>query len=206
MRDPPLLFTTPGWGASIHGYRHLQPLEERFTVIWLETRGTGESTALADDDYRLSRFAADAEGVREALGIERWWVAGHSFGGVLAQDYMAHHPERCLGAILLCTMVPLDPSNFDDILERGLARAGNPGCDDALAAFSRSVSTDAEATAMLAEIMPLYFRELETASRFLQECEGMSCRRDGCGGTSKYRQSVDRHTPDDRYPDGCRCR
>ena len=51
---PPLYFPTPGWGASIHGYRHLQPLEERFTVVWTETRGTGQSSAPADDDYRLS--------------------------------------------------------------------------------------------------------------------------------------------------------
>ncbi len=187
---PPLLFTTPGWGASIHGYRHLQPLEERFTVIWLETRGTGESSAPSDGDYRLSRFAADAEGIRQALGIERWWVAGHSFGGVLAQDYMAHHPDRCLGAILLCTMVPLDPTNFDDILERGLARAGDPGCDDALAAFPRPVSTDADATAMLADIMPLYFRELETADRFLEECEGMSCRVNAM--VAEEHQNIDR--------------
>lgn len=187
---PPLLFTTPGWGASIHGYQHLQPLEERFTVVWVETRGTGESTAPADDDYRLSRFASDAEGIREALDIERWWVAGHSFGGVLVQDYMAHHPDRCLGAILLCTMVPLDPTNFEDIIQRGMARAGEPGCDDALAAFPKPVTTDAEATAMLAEIMPLYFRELETAQRFIEECEGMSCR--VAAMVAEEHQSIDR--------------
>jgi len=173
---PPLYFPTPGWGASIHGYRHLQPLEERFTVVWTETRGTGESSAPADDDYRLSTFTSDADALREALEIDQWWVAGHSWGAACAQDYVAHLPERCLGAILLCTLVPTDPSNFEDLLERSLARAGDPGCDDALAAFSREPTTDEEATQMLGDILPLYFVTLEAAARFHAELEGMSCR------------------------------
>lgn len=173
---PPLLFTTPGWGVSIHGYRHLQPLEERFTVIWMETRGTGESSAPPDGDYRLSSFTSDAEALREALGFDRWWIAGHSYGGVLAQDYMAHHPDRCLGVILLCTLVPADPTNFDDLLERGMARAGDPGCDEALQAFPQPATTDEEATQKIVDIMPLYFRTLEAAQIFGAECEGMSCR------------------------------
>lgn len=173
---PPLLFTTPGWGASIHGYRHLRPLQERFTVIWTETRGTGKSTAPSDDDYRLSSFTADAEALREALGIERWWVAGHSTGGVLAQHYVAHHTQRCLGAILLCTYLPLEPGRLDDIITRGMARAGEPGCDEALASLPKPAATDEEATKQIGDILPLYFCDLEAADRFLAECEGMSCR------------------------------
>ncbi len=173
---PPLLFTTPGWGVNIDGYRGLEPLEERFTVIWTETRGTGKSTAPADDDYRVSTFTADAEALRRALGIERWWIAGHSWGGVLAQDYIAHHPDRCLGAILLCTMLAGDPGNFDDILLRGMARAGDPGCNEALEAFPRQPTTDAEASALVADIMPLYFTDLETSNRFLEEHDTVSCR------------------------------
>lgn len=173
---PPLLFTTPGWGASIEGYRHLRPLEERFTVIWTETRGTGASSAPADDDYRLPRFTEDAEALRSALGIDRWWVAGHSTGGVLAQHYTTHHPDRCLGAILLCTYLPLEPGRLDDIIARGTARTGDPGCDRALAAFPVPASTDDEATKKIGDILPLYFRDLAAAERFKQECVGMSCR------------------------------
>lgn len=173
---PPLLFTTPGWGASMHVYRHLRPLEERFTLIWTETRGTGASSAPADDDYRLPSFTADAEALREALGIERWWVAGHSTGGVLAQHYVAHHPERCLGAILLCTYLPLEPGRLDDIIARGTARAGEPGCDDALAAFPVPATTDEEATKKIGDILPLYFCDVAAAERFKEECAGMSCR------------------------------
>lgn len=173
---PPLLLSTPGWGPSIHGYRHLEPLEERFTVIWTETRGSGESSAPPDGDYRISSFTSDADALREKLGIDRWWIAGHSFGGAIAQDYIVHHPDRCLGAILLCTLVPADPTNFEDILERAMARAGGPGCDDALAAFPQPVTTDEEATQKLASIMPLFFRTLEASQQFIVACEGMTCR------------------------------
>ena len=192
---PPLLFTTPGWGASIHGYRHLQPLEDQFTVIWTETRGSGQSSAPPDGDYRLSSFTADSEALREALGIERWWIAGHSYGGALAQDYMAHHPERCLGAILLCTRpVPADPWNFEDIINRGTARAGDPGCDAALEAFARQPASDAEATQQIGDILPLYFRTLDAAQRFAVDCEGMTCRVDAM--VAEYPQNADRGSID----------
>lgn len=187
---PPLLFTTPGWGVSIQGYRHLQPLEDRFTVIWTETRGTGESTAPADGDYRLSSFTADAEALRETLGLDRWWVAGHSWGGALAQDYMAHHADRCLGAILLCTLDPADPTNFEDFLARGMARAGDPGCDEALDAFQRQVETDDDATRLIGDILPLYFCTLDMAERFMAECEDMTCRVEAM--VAEEAQSVDR--------------
>lgn len=173
---PPMLFTTPGWGVSIHAYRHLRRLEERFTVIWTETRGTGESVAPADDDYRLASFTADAEALRIALGLDRWWVAGHSTGGVLAQHYIAHHADRCLGAIVMCSYLPLEPGRFDDIVERATARAGDPGCDGAIEAFPRPVATDDEATKKLGALLPLYFRDLQTAERFMSECSGLSCR------------------------------
>ena len=173
---PPLLFTTPGWGVNLAGYRGLRPLEDRFTVIWCETRGTGESSAPTDGDYRLSTFTADFEALRVALGVEVWWMAGHSWGGALVQDYIAHHSDRALGAILLCTLPAGDPANFDEIVTRGMARAGEPGCDDALAAFPHVPTTDDEAVDWLAAIMPLYFRDLEACNRFLAETDGMSCR------------------------------
>ncbi|MBT5851217.1 MAG: alpha/beta hydrolase [Acidimicrobiaceae bacterium] len=173
---PPLLLTTPGWGVSIHAYQHLRPLQERFTVVWAETRGTGKSSAPDNGDYKLTSFTADAEALRVALGAERWWVAGHSTGGVLAQHYLAHHTDRCLGAILLCTYLPLEPGRFDDVVARATARAGDPRCDRAIEAFSTPVATDDEATKKLGELLPLYFHDVEAADRFMAECDGLSCR------------------------------
>ena len=191
---PPLLFVTPGWGVNIAAYRGLRPLEQRFTVIWCETRGTGESTAPEDHDYRLSTFTSDAEALRDALGIEGWWLAGHSFGGALVQDYIAHHPDRSLGSILLCTLPAGDPANFEEIIARGTARAGEPGCDDALAAMSTVPTTDDEALQLLADIMPLYFRDLDACHRFLAETDGVSCRVDAMVAESP--QCIDRRVAD----------
>lgn len=80
--------------------------------------------------------------------MSRVWTAGHSWGGDLGQDYMAHHPDRCLGAFPLCTLDPANPSDFEGYLTRVMARAGDPGCDAAL----------------------------EAAQRFMAESEGMTCR------------------------------
>ncbi|MEZ5167308.1 MAG: alpha/beta hydrolase [Acidimicrobiales bacterium] len=91
---PPLVFTTPGWGASIHGYRHLQPLEERFTVVWVETRGTGSSTAPADGDYRLPRFTEDLEALRRT-GC-RPLVGRGTLDGRCARPALRRAPSRPL--------------------------------------------------------------------------------------------------------------
>ncbi|HSI83482.1 MAG: alpha/beta fold hydrolase [Candidatus Methylacidiphilales bacterium] len=66
-------------------------------VIRFEPRGCGRSTWRGP--YDLETTIADAERVREAWGIERWIVAGHSAGVDFAMAYGIAHPARTLGLI-----------------------------------------------------------------------------------------------------------
>lgn len=46
--------------------------------------------------YRIDDMAADALGVLDALGIRAAHIVGASMGGMIAQNLVATHPDRCL--------------------------------------------------------------------------------------------------------------
>jgi proline iminopeptidase len=63
----------------------LSPLAERRQVILYDQRGRGASTAPADPAAAtVHEDAADVGAIRRALGIRRWDVLGHSWGGGIA--------------------------------------------------------------------------------------------------------------------------
>ena len=49
-------------------------------------------------------FSADVlAGVLDKCGVEKAWVAGHSMGGYVAQQFLQSYPDRTEGVILLCS-------------------------------------------------------------------------------------------------------
>ena len=53
------------------------------------------------DTLTTQRMIADIEALREHLGIEKWLVAGASWGSTLALAYAEAHPDRVTGIVLL---------------------------------------------------------------------------------------------------------
>lgn len=88
----------PGSGMGEGYRRRFDP--EQFLIVGFEQRGCGRSRPLVSD--ALDRLAtnttdaliADMEALREHLGIERWLLAGLSWGTTLALAYAQAHPER----------------------------------------------------------------------------------------------------------------
>ena len=80
---PVCLFPAPGWGPSSDLYlRTLNPLENLFTIVYLDTRGSGRSQQPPQRmDYKYGQFSADLEALRLHLGQKQVWVMGHSMGG-----------------------------------------------------------------------------------------------------------------------------
>nr|WP_238018460.1 alpha/beta fold hydrolase [Oceanobacillus jordanicus] len=75
-------------------------LEENLQMIYLDQRGCGRSEHSPIQDYSLERVVEDIEALRIHLGIEEWWIIGHSFGGILAVNYASKFPNRMKGMIL----------------------------------------------------------------------------------------------------------
>jgi proline iminopeptidase len=88
----------PGQGSRPGHRRWFDP--ERYRIVAFDQRSCGRSTPPASD-LRTSMHAntthhliADMERLREQLGIDRWLVAGGSWGVTLALAYAQRHPER----------------------------------------------------------------------------------------------------------------
>lgn len=89
---PPVAGTTPllcvnGGLLYAHGllWPALSPLAERRQLLFYDQRGRGETKPPPGPRAaRIEHDAGDIPALREALGIDRWDILGHSWGGGLA--------------------------------------------------------------------------------------------------------------------------
>jgi pimeloyl-ACP methyl ester carboxylesterase len=79
-----------------------QQLAQQFAVILLDNRGIGQSTG-ADGAISIHQMAADAAGLIQHLGLEAVHVAGHSMGGMIAQELALTRPELARSLVLVST-------------------------------------------------------------------------------------------------------
>ena len=79
-------------------------LAENHKVIYFDAFGRGKSShAKNKEEYSFQRDVDDLEGLRMALGFEKWNVLGHSYGGMVAQAYAIQHPSSVNKLILVDT-------------------------------------------------------------------------------------------------------
>ncbi len=118
-RGPPLVLLHGGPGATHHYFHPWFSAASGFaTVIYYDQRGCGESDFHPGaSGYTVEQAVTDLEELRRALGLDRWIVLGHSYGGFLAQYYALRHPERLSGLVL----VGADPGLWDRIPTRQYA-------------------------------------------------------------------------------------
>jgi esterase len=106
-----------GGGLSSAEWTELAPrLADRRRVVAFDARGCGESDTDPERRYGVRTIVADLEQVRLACRLERFALAGHSFGAVAACVYAAEHPDA-VAALVLIDGGPADhtrPSSLDD--------------------------------------------------------------------------------------------
>src|SRR5216683_3118209 len=98
----PLLIVHGGPGAS-HDYflPYLLPLARTNKLIFIDERGSGRSEKLEDTtQYTVENMVEDVEAVRQALGLGKINLLGHSYGGVLAQAYALKYQQNLSHLIL----------------------------------------------------------------------------------------------------------
>jgi proline iminopeptidase len=86
-----------------------------YTVYVYDQIGGGLSARLADPrEYTMRRHIADLESIRQQIGAEQVILLGDSWGGTLAANYMAAHPEHVAKAIFT-SPAPIVYAEWDDI-------------------------------------------------------------------------------------------
>ncbi|MDY7105341.1 MAG: alpha/beta fold hydrolase [Actinomycetota bacterium] len=75
-------------------------LGARLRLVQVELLGHGRSPAPDDPEaYAPDAVVERLDSVRELLGIDRWFVVGHSMGGAIGIRYALTHPDRVLGMV-----------------------------------------------------------------------------------------------------------
>ena len=103
-KGEPLMIVHGGPGAT-HDYflPYLLPLARNNRLIFIDERGSGKSERLEDvKQYTVENMVEDLEAVREALGLGKMNLLGHSYGGVLVQAYALKYQEN-LSHLILCS-------------------------------------------------------------------------------------------------------
>ena len=114
-------------------------LEDRFEVVTVDNRECG-GTGPCPDGFGIPDMAADVLEAAARLGHERFFLAGISMGGMIAQEVIRQGPERVRAAVLLATSaggarsVQGDPSVL-------MPAGGRPDPDDAGAVLAAARGT-----------------------------------------------------------------
>ena len=160
---PVCLMPTPAWGPSSDLYfRTLGSMEKLFTVVYVDSRGTGRSgRAKTPGEYNWDHLVGDLEGLRAHLKQETIWLMGHSEGGVQVLQYAIKHRNRVRGLVLLSSLAVQDDSSFADMRRRQLLRTGEPWYEAAAKAFEDETppQTDEALAEHLKATLPLYWSD-----------------------------------------------
>ena len=153
---PPVLVLHGGLGLDQSTLRPwLDPLGDRARLVFLDLRGCGRSEPIpAGAPVTHATWVDDADALRDHLGLDRWTVFGHSYGGFLALEYALRYPERTSG-LVLCSTAPAFAH-----AEVAVANAEARGTPEALAALAGALAgpspSDAAFEATWRALAPLY--------------------------------------------------
>lgn len=97
----PLLLLHGGPGIPSSYLKPLEQLADERPVIFYDQLGSGKSDRPHDSAlWRTERFVEELAQVRKALGINKVHILGHSWGTMLAVDYMLTNPSGVKSVIL----------------------------------------------------------------------------------------------------------
>ena len=110
------------WGGSSRTWRRvIDALAPEFRNVAIDQRGWGRSDAPARG-YALADMADDAQGVIEALDLERYILIGHSMGGKVSQLIASRQPRGLMGLALVAPSPP-SPLNLPLDAREGMVNA-----------------------------------------------------------------------------------
>jgi proline iminopeptidase len=116
----PLVLMHGGPGGDHITMSPFRSLADHFTLIFYDHRCNGRSTGAEVSSMTWENLTADADGLRQKLGFEKWAVLGHSFGGMVALEYALRYPQNLSHLLLLdtCGDIRWVQKNAPEILKK----------------------------------------------------------------------------------------
>ena len=118
----PVVFVHGNGGNRTQWAGQLRHLRAGRRAVAFDLRGMGESEIAENGDYSVEGFAEDVSSVAEALGLPRFVLVGHSYGGAVVAAYAGMHPERLAGLVFadVAGDIRNTPADHVEALRRGL--------------------------------------------------------------------------------------
>jgi proline iminopeptidase len=154
---PPVVCVHGGLGSDHHAFRPwFDRLADEFRLLMVDLQGNGLSEDPPDwESVGLHTWAAQLDGLRRALGYERWVVIGHSFGGIVAQAYAIAHQDDLDGLVIVTSGPAVD--EFEERWELA-QRHGTPEQAALIeSGLLRHMESDAEFERVWGLVAPVYW-------------------------------------------------
>src|SRR3954453_16664533 len=121
---PGTLVSLPGTPPSSHAWRHVLP---RTGGIAPDLIGMGRS-GKPDIAYSFADHARYLDAFFDALSLDEVILVGHDWGGALAFDWAARHPERVRGIAFFETILkPLSWDEYPPVARERFRSFSTPG-------------------------------------------------------------------------------
>lgn len=167
----PIVAIHGGLGLDHSYFRpYLDSLGVDHRILLPDLRGHGQSSGretLASATH--ATFVDDLRKLHESLGVDRWVVLGHSYGGFLGLEYALAYPDDLAALILCATSASLAHA------PKALEAASRESAPELTAAMIRAFSTPAADDEDFARswrlIAPLYFADPRLIERAFDKVE-----------------------------------
>ncbi|MGH7454888.1 MAG: alpha/beta fold hydrolase, partial [bacterium] len=152
--DLPVIMVHSLAGNTTQWQAQLDYLRKTRLAIAFDMRGHGQSDLARDHDYSLEAMAQDLATVVDSLGLKKFILVGHSYGGGVVAVYAGHHPDKVAGLLFVDPIGDGRKAPQEEI-RPFMAALRSEAYAETIEAYWRSILTNADSAVVQAVIASL---------------------------------------------------
>ncbi|MGH7599559.1 MAG: alpha/beta fold hydrolase [bacterium] len=152
--EPPVVMVHSLAGNTTQWQAQLDYLRKARLAIAFDMRGHGQSDPARDHDYSLEAMAQDLATVVDSLGLTKFILVGHSYGGGVVAVYAGQHPDKVAG-LLFADPIGDGRKAPQEEIRPFMAALRSEAYAETIEAYWRSILTHADSAVVQAVITSL---------------------------------------------------